>query len=249
MEPSATWCGSIARRGGKGASFARSRGCSRRWRCAGRRGGLGGRVDVCRSCGFERPAYNSVPVTGVGRGPGAPAREVDPPAHTERLLRVSHFHVVFTLPSELRALTQHAPRGIFGAVLSAASDTLLELGQRWLGARPRGHEWCCTRGRASCAFGEGVHALVTAGGLAQTAGAGRAARMPASPWRSWARCCAASCSPRCAPSTRAAPSRAFQGFVDPEAFDRLMAKLARAKRWNSLRQAPLPRASTTCFNT
>jgi hypothetical protein len=48
---------------------------------------------------------------------------------------VRNLHVVFTLPSELRALGRRYSREIFGALLSAASETLLELGQSRLRAR------------------------------------------------------------------------------------------------------------------
>lgn len=86
-------------------------------------------------------------------------------ARTERLLSVRHFHVVFTLPSELRALAQHAPREVFGALFASASQTLLELGETRLGARLGVtmvlHTW--TR---ELRFHPHVHALVTAGGLA-----------------------------------------------------------------------------------
>lgn len=54
-------------------------------------------------------------------------------ARTKRLLSVRHSHVVFTLPSELRALAQHAPREIFGALFASASEALLELGDTRLG--------------------------------------------------------------------------------------------------------------------
>jgi hypothetical protein len=68
-------------------------------------------------------------------------------------------------PAELRALAKHGPREIFGALFAAASETLLELGETRLGARLGVtmvlHTW--TR---ELAFHPHVHALVTAGGLA-----------------------------------------------------------------------------------
>ena len=63
---------------------------------------LGGHVDVCRSCGFERPAYNSCRNRHCPKCQ-ALRQEKWIAARTERLLPVRHFHVVFTLPSELRA--------------------------------------------------------------------------------------------------------------------------------------------------
>ena len=53
---------------------------------------------------------------------------------SERLLAVKHFHVVFTLPSELRDLAKANPREVFNTLLHAASETLLELGHSRLQA-------------------------------------------------------------------------------------------------------------------
>jgi hypothetical protein len=128
---------------------------------------LGGHVDVCRSCDFQRPAYNSCRNRHCPKCQ-ALRQEKWIAARTERLLPVGHFHVVFTLPSELRALGIRYPRELFGALFSAASETLLELGESRLKARLGVtmvlHTW--TR---DLRFHPHVHALVTAGGLATDA--------------------------------------------------------------------------------
>lgn len=124
---------------------------------------LGGHLEVCRSCGHEQPAYNSC------RNRHCPkcqclAQERWIAARSERLLPVRHFHVVFTLPSELRALCRRAPRRLFEALFRCASETLLELGQSRLGATLGVtmvlHTW--TR---DLRFHPHVHAIVTAGGM------------------------------------------------------------------------------------
>lgn len=126
---------------------------------------LGGHVDTCRSCGFEHPSYNSCRNRHCPKCQ-ALAQEKWIAARTERLLPVQHFHVVFTLPNELRALAHGFPRELFNALFSAASETLIELGQSRLSAKLGItmvlHTW--TR---DLRFHPHVHALVSAGGLAE----------------------------------------------------------------------------------
>lgn len=201
---------------------------------------LGGHVDVCRSCGFERPAYNSC------RNRHCPQcqalRQVRwIAARTERLLAVRHFHVVFTLPSELRALAKHALRAIFGALFAAASETLIELGQTRLDARLGVtmvlHTW--TR---ELAFHPHVHALVTAGGLANDG----ARWVPTSKKYLFpVEVMGALLRGKMLDALRSLYARGafarFAGFDDPEAFDRLMAKLARPRRWIVYAKRPFAR--------
>ncbi len=125
---------------------------------------LGGHVDSCPHCGFEQPSYNSCRNRHCPKCQ-ALAQERWIARRSERLLDVGHFHVVFTLPSQLRFLAQLAPREVFGALFHAAADTLLELGESrlaaTLGATLVLHTW--TR---ELTFHPHVHAIVTAGGLA-----------------------------------------------------------------------------------
>ncbi len=80
------------------------------------------------------------------------------------MLDVRHFHVVFTLPAELRPLARFAPRVVFDALMQAAHRTLVEVSQHrhgaTVGATTVLHTW--TR---KLEFHPHVHALVTAGGL------------------------------------------------------------------------------------
>ncbi len=125
---------------------------------------LGGHVDVCRSCGYEHPAYNSCRNRHCPKCQ-ALAQERWIAARGERILPERHFHVVFTLPGELRTLAKYRPRALFDALFAAASETLLELGRSRLGGRIGAtmvlHTW--TR---DLRFHPHVHAIVTAGALA-----------------------------------------------------------------------------------
>lgn len=201
---------------------------------------LGGHVDVCRSCGFERPAYNSCRNRHCPKCQ-ALRQEKWISARTERLLSVRHFHVVFTLPSELRALARHAPREVFGALLSSASETLLELGETRLGARLGVtmvlHTW--TR---ELRFHPHVHALVTAGGLAldgaRWSPSNRKYLFPV-------KVMAALLRGKMLAALRALHARGaftrFSDFEEPEGFARLMQRLASAKRWIVYAKRPFAR--------
>lgn len=127
---------------------------------------LGGHLDLCPECGFERPSYNSCRNRHCPKCQSlAQARWIE--QRLERLLPVHTFHVVFTLPAELRALVRLNRRPLFDLLFAAASRTLLELGDdpARLGARlgltAVLHTW--TR---ELAFHPHLHCLVTGGGLA-----------------------------------------------------------------------------------
>jgi putative transposase/transposase-like zinc-binding protein len=125
---------------------------------------LGGHVDHCPSCGYEHPSYNSCRNRHCPKCQ-ALAQENWIEQRRERLLDVGHFHVVFTLPEQLRPLARCAPDVVFHALFRAAANTLLELGEDRLGVTLGAtlvlHTW--TR---ELSFHPHVHAIVTAGGLA-----------------------------------------------------------------------------------
>ena len=95
---------------------------------------LGGHVEECRSCGYEHHHFHSCRNRHCPKCQ-ALAQQRWIAARTERLLAVRHFHVVFTLPSQLRALTKYRPRELFSALFASASATLLELGHSRLEAQ------------------------------------------------------------------------------------------------------------------
>ena len=187
---------------------------------------LGGHLDVCRTCGYEHAAYNSCRNRHCPKCQ-ALAQERWIGARAERLLPVRHFHVVFTLPSELRGLCQFRPREMFDALFAAAGETLLELGQTRLSARLGItmvlHTW--TR---DLRLHPHVHAIVTAGGLSiegnqwkpsshkylfpvEVMGVLLRGKMMAALGRLHAR----------------GAFSGFDDFADPEGYDRLMARLAK----------------------
>lgn len=189
---------------------------------------LGGHVDVCRACGHEHPAYNSCRNRHCPKCQSL-AQEKWICARAKRVLPAAHFHVVFTLPSELRALARFRPKLVYAALFTAASDTLLELGRSRVGAELGVtmvlHTW--TR---DLRLHPHVHALVTAGGLANDGhwapsnskylfpvdvmGALLRGKMMHALSRLHAR----------------GHFEGFDGLRDPEAFARLMARLAKI-RW------------------
>ena len=125
---------------------------------------LGGHMDWCPNCELEHPSYNSC------RDRHCPtcqfldqARWVE--GRQKRVLPVHHFHVVFTLPSELRPLARSNPKLVYDLLFKAVSQTLVTLGKDRLGAllgiTAVLHTW--TR---DMQFHPHLHCIVTAGGLA-----------------------------------------------------------------------------------
>ena len=127
---------------------------------------LGGHLDVCPGCGFERPSYNSCRNRHCPKCQSlTQARWIE--QRIERILPVHYFHVVFTLPAELRALVRANRVLLFDLLFSAASRTLLELGDDperlggRLGITSVLHTW--TR---ELTFHPHLHCITTGGGLA-----------------------------------------------------------------------------------
>lgn len=126
---------------------------------------LGGHMHVCSSCGYSVPLYNSC------RNRHCPScQSLDQhrwlESRRERVLPVPYFHVVFTLPAELRPIVMAQRAKLFTMLMRAASQTLLTLAhdEKRLGATPAItmvlHTW--TR---ELVFHPHVHAIVSAGGL------------------------------------------------------------------------------------
>jgi hypothetical protein len=95
---------------------------------------LGGHAEVCDNCGHVEVSYNSC------RNRHCPKCQALDQARwiaerEKRVLPTEHFHVVFTLPAQLRPLAARNREPIFDLLFKAASGTLLELGRdpAWLG--------------------------------------------------------------------------------------------------------------------
>jgi hypothetical protein len=190
---------------------------------------LGGHLDRCLDCGYEHPSYNSCRNRHCPKCQ-ALAQERWIEARRARMLDVRHFHVVFTLPAELRPLARFAPHVVYGALFSSASRTLLELGKRRLGATLGAtlvlHTWTRT-----LEFHPHVHAIVTGGGLRKDgswAGSSRRFLFSVDVLGRLLR------GKMLAALGEAYDSGAFTGFTrfaDPRAFPTLMARVAKLA-WN-----------------
>ena len=126
---------------------------------------LGGHLDVCPQCTFERPSYNSCRNRHCPKCQSlVQARWVE--QRMAHILPTHYFHVVFTLPAQLRALVRANRVQLFDLLFSCSAQTLLELGDnpKRLGGRigitSVLHTW--TR---ELTFHPHVHCIVTGGGL------------------------------------------------------------------------------------
>jgi len=87
---------------------------------------LGGHVDRCDACGFQRISYNSCrnrhcpKCQSLAKAQWLEARLAD-------LLPVPYFHVVFTLPEELAHLALQNKRVTYNLLFQSAAQTLLQL--------------------------------------------------------------------------------------------------------------------------
>ncbi len=126
---------------------------------------LGGHLHACDSCGRAVPIYNSC------RNRHCPTcQSLEQHRWLERrretILPVPYFHLVFTLPSELRPIVAMNRERMFGLMFEVASKTVLALSRdkKRLGGIPAVtmvlHTW--TR---DLKFHPHVHAIVSAGAL------------------------------------------------------------------------------------
>jgi hypothetical protein len=89
---------------------------------------LGGHLDRCDCCGFERPAYNSCRNRHCPKCQSlAKAQWLE--KQTSELLPVGYYHLVFTLPHELNRLILANQKILLALLFKAVSETLLEFGQ------------------------------------------------------------------------------------------------------------------------
>lgn len=95
---------------------------------------LGGEVLVCPQCGFEKEVFHSCRNRHC---PNCQAQVQDAwiAARADSMLPVPHFHVVFTLPAQLRGLCKAYPAPMYNLLLHSCGDVLIELGKDSLGAQ------------------------------------------------------------------------------------------------------------------
>lgn len=127
---------------------------------------LGGHVEACDRCGHQQVAYNSCRNRHCPKCQGpATARWLQ--AREAELLPVPYFHLVFTLPAALGPLALQNPRVVYGLLLQAAAQTLLEVAAnpKHLGAEIGFLTVLHTWGQ-NLMHHPHVHCVVPAGGLA-----------------------------------------------------------------------------------
>jgi hypothetical protein len=202
---------------------------------------LGGHLDLCEACGYEHPAYNSCRNRHCPKCQ-ALAQEHWIEARRQRMLDVRHFHVVFTLPSELRAVTAFAPRVVLGALMHAAQRTLLAFAKTRLraaiGATLVLHTWTRT-----LEFHPHVHAIVTGGGLSADGASWRpCARRFLFPVRAMGQVLRGKLMTALGHAYRDGAFAGFDDFRDPEGFARLMARVAPLS-WNVYAKAPFKKGT------
>src|SRR6516164_5896685 len=99
---------------------------------------LGGYVARCENatCGHTQIAYNSCRNRHCPKCQGAASRRWLADREAE-LLPVPYFHVVYTLPSELRDIAHQNKRAVYNLLIKAAAETTLAIARdpKRLGAR------------------------------------------------------------------------------------------------------------------
>ena len=97
---------------------------------------LGGHVDECPDCGYQRPSYNSC------RNRHCPKcqsllKERWIENQSFDLLNIQYFHVVFTVPAELDPLFLSNQEKLYRLLFSCAAETLTQLAwdKKYLGAQ------------------------------------------------------------------------------------------------------------------
>src|ERR1700740_2214235 len=108
---------------------------------------LGGHIDECISCGHRATiSYNSCRNRHCPKCQTS-ARELWIQARRRELLPMPYVHVVFTLPPQLASLALQNKKIIYGLLLRASAETLLEVARnpRHLGAGIGFFNGFCTR--------------------------------------------------------------------------------------------------------
>lgn len=135
---------------------------------------LGGQVLLCPDCGHRKEVFHSCRNRHC---PNCQAQAQDEwiAARAASMLPVPHFHVVFTLPSELRGLCRSHPAAMYDLLVRSCGEVLLRLGQEKLAAQLGVtvvlHTW--TR---ELKYHPHAHCIVSAGGWDRDGACFRAVR-------------------------------------------------------------------------
>ena len=126
---------------------------------------LGGHMDKCPSCGYEKPSYNSCrnrhcpKCQTLSKERWIDSRKAD-------LLNIGYFHVVFTVPQELNSLIYSNQQDCYNLMFRCVAETLQELAsdKKYLGAAIGHTAVLHTWGQNLC-FHPHIHCIVPSGGL------------------------------------------------------------------------------------
>ena len=126
---------------------------------------LGGHMDNCPECGYERPSYNSCrnrhcpKCQTLSKERWIDARKAD-------LLDVGYFHVVFTVPQELNLWIYRNQRDCYNLLFRCTAETIQELSfdKKHLGAAT-GHTAVLHTWGQNLSFHPHIHCIVPGGGL------------------------------------------------------------------------------------
>ena len=126
---------------------------------------MGGHLDGCTECGAVRISYNSCRNRHCPKCGGL-ERELWIAARQAELLPVRYYHVVFTLPAELRHWCRYNPGFCYNLLFRAAWKTLDTFARdpQWLGARLGATMVLHTWGQ-NLTLHPHVHCIVPGGGL------------------------------------------------------------------------------------
>ncbi len=148
---------------------------------------LGGHVERCEDCGFQRIAYNSCRNRHCPKCQGAAAKDWLA-ARQADLLPVGYFHLVFTLPAELAPIAYQNKAVLYDLLFRTAAETLLtiavdpkHLGAR-IGATAVLHSW-----GSAMTHHPHLHMIVPGGGMSLDGSRAGCAADPASSCR--CECC------------------------------------------------------------
>jgi Putative transposase/Transposase zinc-binding domain len=126
---------------------------------------MGGHVCECEECGHQHYTYHSCKNRSCPACHSGDTKKWLAKRETE-LLPIRHFHVVFTIPAELRDIVRSNQKKLYAVLIRASVDTLQKIGldPKFVGGRLSMltvlHTW--TR---ALEFHPHVHMLVPGGGL------------------------------------------------------------------------------------
>jgi hypothetical protein len=128
---------------------------------------MGGQVYACDCCGYHHYTYHSCRNRNCPKCQSGDA-ELWLEQRRQELLAVPYFHVVFTLPQELRRIVRRHQKTMYGVLMKAAARSLTKLAAdpRYVGGRI-GIMAVLQTWTATLTYHPHVHCLVPAGGVNQ----------------------------------------------------------------------------------